>query len=117
MPLSPRPLSMIAAIGLIALGASACGRRGALEPPPGTAAARSVARPGLPGLASPRALPQSVGIGGGTAAPEPDAVRAGDELAPLAVPGSGAEPAVKTTRGAKRGYVIPKQPFLLDPLL
>jgi hypothetical protein len=33
------------------------------------------------------------------------------------VPGSGAEPAVKTTRGAKRGYVIPKQPFLLDPLL
>ncbi|MCJ2034712.1 LPS translocon maturation chaperone LptM [Methylobacterium sp. J-068] len=117
MFLRSRPLSTIAAIGFIALAASACGRRGALEPPPGTEAARSVARPGMPGLASPRALPASVGIGGGTAAPEPDAVRAGDELDALAVPGSGAEAPVKTTRGAKRGYVIPKQPFLLDPLL
>ncbi|MDB5646944.1 MAG: hypothetical protein JWQ05_2613, partial [Methylobacterium sp.] len=54
---------------------------------------------------------------GGTAAPEPDAVRAGDELDALAVPGSGAEAPVKTTRGAKRGYVIPQRPFLLDPLL
>ncbi|MGU3359707.1 LPS translocon maturation chaperone LptM [Methylobacterium sp. M6A4_1b] len=112
-----RPLTTIAVLGLIALSASACGRRGALEPPPGTAAARSVARPGLPGVASPRALPQSVGLGGGTATPEPEAVRAGDELDTLAAPGSGAEAPVKTTRGAKRGYVIPKQPFLLDPLL
>jgi predicted small lipoprotein YifL len=117
MFLRSRPLTTIAAIGLIALSASACGRRGALEPPPGTAAARSVARPGLPGVASPRELPQSVGLGGGAATPEPDAVRAGDELDTLAVPGSGAEAPVKTTRGAKRGYVIPKQPFLLDPLL
>jgi hypothetical protein len=36
MFLRPRHLSTIAAIGLIGLGASACGRRGALEPPPGT---------------------------------------------------------------------------------
>jgi len=117
MFLRPRHLSTIAAIGLIGLGASACGRRGALEPPPGTEAARSVARPGLPGVATPRALPQSIGLGGGTAAPESDAVRAGDELDVLAVPGSEAEAPVKTTRGAKRGYVVPKQPFLLDPLL
>jgi hypothetical protein len=112
-----RHLPTIVVIGFLALAASACGRRGALEPPPGTAAARSVARPGLPGVATPRALPQSVGLGGGTAAPEPDAVRAGDELDALAVPGSGAEAPVKTTRGAKRGYVIPQRPFLLDPLL
>ncbi|MCJ2045103.1 lipoprotein [Methylobacterium sp. J-078] len=117
MFLRSRHLPAIAVIGLVALATSGCGRRGALEPPPGTEAARAVARPGLPGLASPRALPQSVGLGGGTAAPSPDAVRSGDELDTLAVPGSGAEPAVKTTRGAKRGYVIPKQPFLLDPLL
>ena len=56
-------------------------------------------------------------LGGGAATPEPDAVRAGDELDTLAVPGSGAEAPVKTTRGAKRGYVVPKEPFLLDPLL
>ena len=42
---------------------------------------------------------------------------AGDELDTLAVPGSGAEAPVKTTRGAKRGYVVPNRPFLLDPLL
>lgn len=117
MFLRSRPLLTITAFGLVSLAASGCGRRGALEPPPGTEAARSVARPGLPGLASPRALPQSVGLGGGNPAPDPDAVRSGDELEALAVPGSGAEAPVKTTRGAKRGYVIPKQPFLLDPLL
>lgn len=117
MFLRSRSLSTIAVIGFIALAASACGRRGALEPPPGTEAARTAPRTGLAGVASPRALPQSIGLGGGTAAPEPEAVRAGDELDVLAVPGSGAEAPVKTTRGAKRGYVIPKQPFLLDPLL
>lgn len=117
MFLPARHLPTITLVGLIALGASACGRRGALEPPPGTEAARSFARPGLPGVASPRALPQSVGLGGGTAAPDPEAVRAGDELDTLAVPGSGAEAPVKTTRGAKRGYVVPNRPFLLDPLL
>lgn len=117
MFLSPRSLSTIVAIGLVALGASACGRRGALEPPPGSVAAANAPRPGLPGVASPRSLPQSVGLGGGAAALEPEAVRAGDELDALAAPGSGAEAPVKTTRGAKRGYVVPKQPFLLDPLL
>ncbi|MDO9427188.1 MAG: hypothetical protein Q7T93_10180, partial [Methylobacterium sp.] len=67
--------------------------------------------------ASPRALPQSVGLGGGAATPDPDAVRAGDELDAAAVPGVGLEAPILTSRGAKRGYVVPKQPFFLDPLL
>ncbi|SFG69846.1 hypothetical protein [Methylobacterium gossipiicola] len=120
MPLRLRSLTILAAFGLVALGASGCGRRGGLEPPPGSAAptlpaSRTSANVAAP--ASPRALPQSVGLGGGTATPDSDAVRAGDELDSAAVASGGTEAPVSTTRGAKRGYVVPKQPFFLDPLL
>lgn len=116
----PRPLTILAALGLVALATSGCGRRGGLEPPPGSAAPSvpaSRVSTGATAPASPRALPQSVGLGGGAATPDPDAVRAGDELDAAAVPGVGLEAPILTSRGAKRGYVVPKQPFLLDPLL
>ncbi len=116
MPLRSRHLTTIVVLGAVALAASACGRRGGLEPPPGLAAPdKTVAA--SPATASPRALPQSIGLGGGTAAPDPEAVRDGDELDPQAVPGSGTEAPIRTARGAKRRYTVPKQPFLLDPLL
>lgn len=107
---------MIAALGCVAVLASACGRRGSLEGPPGLGVAPAQSA-GAQAPAGPRALPQTVGIGSGSAAPDPDAVRDGDELDVRAVAGGGTEVPVKTSRGAKRGYVIPKQPFILDPLL
>lgn len=118
MPFRYRHLNTIALLGIFALAASACGRRGGLEPPPGVAAPKATnTTVGAPTTASPRALPQTVGLGGGAAAPDPDAVREGDELDPQAVPGSGTEAPITTSRGAKRRYNVPKQPFFLDPLL
>lgn len=113
-----RALTLLAAIGL-ALTVSACGRRGALEAPvasagPGTG---MTAGASAGATASPRQLPGSVGLGGGSATPDPDAVRAGDELSLSAVPAGGSEAPIETSRGAKRGYRVPKAPFILDPLL
>ncbi|MBX9932263.1 MAG: hypothetical protein K2Y56_12110 [Methylobacterium sp.] len=95
-----RSLPILVALGLVALAASACGRRGSLEPPPDGAIA--------PRPTSSRALP---------AGPLSSAVEDGDELSPSAVTQSGTGAPLTTTRGAKRGYVIPKDPFVLDPLL
>ncbi|GJD95242.1 hypothetical protein [Methylobacterium iners] len=110
----PRSLSLtLAALGLVALTCSACGRRGGLQPPDGEA----TVSPTASAPASARQLPRSVGLGGGTAAPDPAAVQDGDELPASAVAAGGTDAPVTTTRGAKRGYTIPKQPFFLDPLL
>lgn len=112
----PNPvLKRLAAIGLAALALSACGRRGALEPPQPVAPLKTSQASAT--VNGPRTLPDGIGLGGGTGEPAADAVRAGDELALSAVPPSGTEAPVETTRGAKRGYRIPKEPFILDPLL
>ena len=112
----PNPaLKLIAAAGLAALALTACGRRGALEPSQGAAPAKT-AQSSAAANGS-RTLPDGIGLGGGTAEPEASAVRSGDELALSAVPPSGTEAPVETSRGAKRGYRIPKEPFILDPLL
>ncbi len=108
-------LKLLAAAGLAALTVSACGRRGALEPPQ-TAAPVGGAQASAATNGS-RSLPDGIGLGGGTAPPEAEAVRAGDELPLAAVPPSGTEAPVETSRGARRGYRIPKEPFILDPLL
>ncbi|MDP4021976.1 lipoprotein [Methylobacterium sp. NEAU 140] len=119
----PRPaLTLLAASALAALAVSACGRRGALEPPQAAAlgpAAGAQAAPGaVPGVVQgARTLPDSVGLGGGRPEPDPTAVRAGDELSLSAVPPAGTEAPIQTSRGAKRGYRIPRDPFILDPLL
>ena len=117
-----RALTTLSALALVALAVSACGRRGALEPPdsgtkPARATAQATTAPVPATRTGARSLPQSTGLGGGTAEPDPLAVRAGDELSPSAIPPSGTEAPVETSRGAKRGYRIPKDPFLLDPLL
>ena len=113
--LSTPALKILAACGLVALAVSACGRRGALEPPQTSAPAAAQAASGT--VSGRRTLPVSVGLGGG--APEPDAaaVRAGDELSAAAVPPGGTDAPVETSRGARRGYRVPKEPFILDPLL
>lgn len=48
------------------------------------------------------------------------AVADGDDLDPSAISGTPQainEAPVQTSKGVKRGYTIPKQPFILDPLL
>ncbi|HEX8416466.1 MAG TPA: hypothetical protein VF641_02580 [Methylobacterium sp.] len=112
MPAPSRSLTIVAVAGLVALACSGCGRRGSLQPPETS----SVAGPVAQAPASARTLPRSIGPGG-TAAADPVAVQDGDELPASAVPVSGTEVPVTTTRGAKRGYTVPKQPFFLDPLL
>jgi len=114
----PRPaLRILAVASLAALALAGCGRRGALEPPQASAAPTAPANAGRPEVKTGRLLPDSIGLGGGQAEPEAEAVRAGDELSPGAIPPAGSEAPVTTTKGAKRGYRIPKEPFLLDPLL
>ena len=111
-----RTLTTLTAIGLLALACAACGRRGALEPP--DALAPSVQRStGNPVIASPRALPDSVGLGTGGPERDPEAVAAGDQLPASATPATSGDVPITTSRGAKRGYSIPKQPFILDPIL
>lgn len=82
--------------GLMALALAACGRRGALEPPPDPS------------------VPQAQGQTAGTATAADD-----DETDGLNTPGSTLPSPVGTPRrtGAARGYTIPKEPFILDPLL
>ena len=69
--------------GVLVLGLSACGRRGALEPPPDPSAPKAQQNASSP--APDEALPSPVGT-----------------------------PRSKT---ARRGYTIPKKPFILDPIL
>ncbi|KQS71483.1 hypothetical protein SAMN02799625_05037 [Methylobacterium sp. UNC300MFChir4.1] len=114
--LSKPALKLLAVSGLVALAASACGRRGALEPPQ-TAAPRAGAQASADAPTGRRTLPVSVGLGGGAPEPDPASVRAGDELSAAAVPPGGTEAPVETSRGARRGYRVPKEPFILDPLL
>lgn len=116
--LSNSALKLLAASGLVALAVSACGRRGALEPPQTSApAAPASAQAGSDAVSGRRTLPVSVGLGGGAPEPDPASVRAGDELSLSAVPPGGTDAPVETSRGARRGYRVPKEPFILDPLL
>ena len=103
--LSSHALKLLAASGLVAVAVSACGRRGSLEPPQTSAPAAQTSTDSVNGR---RTLPVSVGLGG---------VQAGDEVAIAAIPPGGTGAPVETSRGAKRGYRIPKEPFILDPLL
>lgn len=117
--LSKPALKLLAVSGLVALAASACGRRGALEPPQtaAPAAAAAGAQPSADAPTGRRTLPVSVGLGDGAPEPDPASVRAGDELSAAAVPPGGTDAPVETSRGARRGYRVPKEPFILDPLL
>ncbi|MHC2003174.1 hypothetical protein ACYQR9_22455 [Methylobacterium sp. CM6241] len=96
-------LTLLFAVGCVALAGSGCGRRGALQAP------------------DTRAPVQSSGIGlGASPVADATAVADGDDLDPTAISGTPQaifEAPVQTSRGVKRGYTVPKQPFILDPLL
>ncbi|PIK68537.1 hypothetical protein CS379_34425 [Methylobacterium frigidaeris] len=119
MPPVFRPRTLVL-LGLIALSAAACGRRGPLEPPPAAAPAvqpqaggnAATARPRT-GAAEVNTLPAGVGLSAGASAPDPD-----DELPSAAVAAPTGIPApTESSSRRRKGYVIPKEPFPLDPLL
>ena len=122
---------LLLAAGLVALALTACGRRGALEPPPDPAAVaaqkqreeqrrqrQSGARPGAAsaggvtvGQTELQPLGQTSRLEGDNPPPEDD-----NDL-PSILPSPAPSPATSAGGGRKRGYVIPKEPFILDPLL
>ncbi|MFH6782505.1 MULTISPECIES: LPS translocon maturation chaperone LptM [Methylobacterium] len=112
-----RPLVLL---GLIALSAAACGRRGPLEPPPAAAPAVQPQAGGAAGTSRPKSgnaavntLPGGVGLQAGGSAPDPE-----DELPASAVAAPTGIPApTESSSRRRKGYVIPKGPFPLDPLL
>lgn len=131
---------------LLGLAVSACGRRGALEPPPDPAAVAAQKQreeqrrrqpAGARGGSSSQLNPQDNGgpqrgrastalapdVGAGATAIEgqtnpPGAASVAedpddDEEAVNVLP----SPVPRPNTSRKRGYVIPKEPFILDPLL
>jgi len=87
MPSSFSFVRVLAIAGLSTLALAGCGRRGALEPPPNPTATAEQGQ-------------QQAGVEEDT--PDP--------LIPSPV-------ATPRPSNAKRGYTIPKEPFILDPLL
>lgn len=96
-------LTLLLVLGGVALAGSGCGRRGALQAP------------------DTRAPAQSSGLGfGSSPVADATAVADGDDLDPSAISGTPkaiVEAPVQTSKGVRRGYTIPKTPFILDPLL
>ena len=90
MPFSLRPYLVIALV-VAATGLSACGRRGPLEPPP--RAANPVQ----------------------TTLPETD--EAGNPIEEEAAAASSITPPIGQDKPPRRGFVAPKRPFIIDPLL
>jgi predicted small lipoprotein YifL len=90
-PIPSRAGRALLLVGLLALGLAACGRRGALEPPP------------LAGAPA----------GATTARAQTD----GDDEAPETILPSVSPTPAADRRQQRRGYTVPKEPFILDPLL
>ncbi len=97
--LTPSSGRLVLVAGLVALALAACGRRGQPEPPPDpsvSAAQRQAAGQSLPSA-------------------QPTQAADGEEAeTETFVPTANPTP---QRRGARRGFVIPKEPFVLDPLL
>lgn len=103
--LSPVPGRVAVMAALIALALAACGRRGQPEAPPD---------PSVPAAQRNAAATVPTPSSAAGAGPAGAAVEEDDDGTETFVPRATPTPA---RRGAKRGYVIPKDPFILDPLL
>lgn len=115
--------------GIVLLGLTACGRRGALEAPPDPAAIAREREKAEQRRAARASLTPSVGPGGQqitalegqTNVPGQAQVTDGGDADDPAAEG----PAAATTgimdpsrkRSRRQPFVIPKEPFILDPLL
>ncbi len=114
---------------LLLLGLAACGRRGALEPPldPAAIAAeqqKAAQRQSLKGSQGRGSVPSgqsAPAIEGQTNVPgQAQVVDGGDADDPVAEGPAAASPAGAlgaTRKRVRQPFVIPKEPFILDPLL
>jgi predicted small lipoprotein YifL len=126
----PASIRLALLAGVVAASLTACGRRGPLEPPPDPAAAatqrqREELRRQRQG-AVPAANPTGAAVAGQTEIPAVAQARRSegtpptpdedevDELPSSIVPSPSPQP---QGGGRKRGYTVPKDPFILDPLL
>ncbi len=91
MPFSLRPLLVIALV-VTATGLSACGRRGPLEPPPRSA------------NPVPTTLPETDEAG--------NPIEEAEAAASTAI-----TPPIGQDKSPRRGFITPKRPFVLDPIL
>ena len=123
----------LALTGLLALALAACGRKGALEAPPDLSApkppgqtqrssggrgspADGPATQGRGSVANAQATQASANraqLGAAPAADEEDEI--GAELG--ALPGFFSQPSQTNSPLRRRPYKVPKEPFILDPLL
>jgi predicted small lipoprotein YifL len=124
----PAPLRALAMASLIALALAACGRRGPPEAPPDASVAapqrqRGEVRPPPGGLAS---RPAGGAVAGQTEIPPVAEARRSEGTPPVPdeddedeLPSNIAPTPIPTPKpgGRKRGIMIPKDPFILDPLL
>jgi predicted small lipoprotein YifL len=131
--LDRRRFVLFALSGLAAVGASACGRRGPLEPPPYTAQGREWNRrqgrnpDGTPRRAGDQSQAQNESsqaqsdaeVQRGTVDVEAQVERDRTEGEPQQPSDPTVTPSVTPTGSRRRppGIVPPKQPFILDPLL
>ena len=121
---------VVLAASLITVALAACGRRGALEPPPDPVAIAAQKqrdeqrrqRQGGAAAATPAGSGVIVGqtqVGplGQTNRLEGNNPPPGDDDEEDRVPSIVPAPVPSSATGRRRGYVIPKEPFILDPLL
>lgn len=108
MPLTFSAGRLVLVAGLICLSLAACGRRGALEAPPGPAVAKPEARPTSRKVER-TAVSSDPNVATLEAEEDEDPAEAAAEAI---VPSPSPKPAKRS-----RNYTIPKDPFILDPLL
>ena len=114
LPLSSAGRAFVLA-SLLVLALSACGRRGRLEAPPDPIA---VAADQQPPAERERIKGHRGGGSAAIAAPTPGGAQADDDEDEEEVRGPAIAPApAPRTKTPRRGYTIPKEPFILDPLL
>jgi predicted small lipoprotein YifL len=118
---------LLIAASLLAFALTACGRRGPLEPPPDPAAVaaqkqRDERRQRQSGARADQLAPEGAtavetkippAVETSRVEGEPPAPEDDDNELPSMMPSI----APKPSTGRKRGFVIPKEPFILDPLL
>lgn len=116
--------------GVVALAMGACGRRGAPEPPPDPNARPAPSRQGTgsQGTGTPSARSRSAAVSPqGESEPSSTALAnrsqalvqntPEDEVEPAEDENFGASPQPVPTSRRRKNYVVPKEPFILDPLL
>ena len=117
--LSSRAAARCLLAAVLVLAAAACGRRGALEAPPGASAAiaapdRAAAKPARGARTASQPVASGASLAGNTLDTpddEADEPEFNGGVAPIPTP------ATPGTRKRGRGFTIPKEPFILDPIL